>query len=170
MGYLYNISINYQEKTFMTIEFKALIPEEISLKNNHLNISPDTRVQIKSQFSCNLKRNLNNNPNLSAITLSFLSLSSEQEPAPFDVRVTYVGFFEGSIADKEEERQFVIEGTKIIYPYLRSAVSGLTTSANAPIMLPLSCPISFAPAEAPAQSNGDAQKSQYVFAVDDKLN
>ena len=148
----------------MTIELKALIPEEISLKNTHLNIAPDTRVQIKSQFSCNLKRNINGD----AITLSFLSLSSEQEPSPFDVRVTYVGFFEGTIADSEEERNFVIEGTKIIYPYLRSAVSALTTSANAPVMLPLACPISFAPGT--AQRVNEQKKDGYVFQVDDKLN
>ena len=155
----------------MTIDFKALVPEEVSLKNTHQNIAPDTRVQIKSQFNCNIRRNLNNNPNLSAITLSFVSLSSEKEPAPFDIRVTYVGFFEGSIADKEEEKQFVMEGTKIIYPYLRSAVTALTTSANAPVMLPLSCPISFERVEAQAQPNESEQKkSQYVFAVDDKLN
>ena len=155
----------------MTIDFKALVPEEISLKNTHQNISPETRVQIKSQFNCNIRRNLNNNPNLSAITLSFSSLSSEQEPAPFDIRVTYVGFFEGSIANKEEEKQFVMEGTKIIYPYLRSAISALTTSANAPVMLPLGCPISFDRVEAQAQPGETEQKkSQYVFAVDDKLN
>ena len=42
------------------------------------------------------------------------------------------------VSNENEERNFVIEGTKLIYPYLRSAVSTLTANAFiAPLNLPV---------------------------------
>ena len=46
--------------------------------------------------------------------------------------------FEVEVANESEERSFVIEATKLIYPYLRAAVTNLTASAYiAPLNLPV---------------------------------
>ena len=52
--------------------------------------------------------------------------------------MTYTGLFESDATDEASRRAAVIEGTKIIYPYLRAGVTTLTTAAlAAPIVLPV---------------------------------
>ena len=81
---------------------------------------------------------MNGNDKLNFIALSVKIESSEAEPKPFDINVTLVGVFEAEVANQNEERNFVIEGTKLIYPYLRSAVTNLTANAFiAPLNLPV---------------------------------
>ena len=54
--------------------------------------------------------------------------------------MTLVGTFEveDAPAGSEQEREFVIEATKMLFPYLRAAVTNLTASAYvAPLNLPV---------------------------------
>ena len=49
------------------------------------------------------------------IALSVKIESTEKEPKPFDINATLVGVFEVTeLRNEKEERNFVIEGTKII--------------------------------------------------------
>ncbi len=49
-----------------------------------------------------------------------------------------VGIFDVEAENKEEERDFVIQATSLVYPYLRAAVTNLTASAAiAPLNLPV---------------------------------
>lgn len=122
----------------MKIDFKGITAEELSFKLNRVKLNPEDKLDIKPQFSRQVRK-VNGNEKLNFIALSVKIESTEKEPKPFDVNATLVGVFEVTdIRNEKEERNFVIEGTKIIYPYLRSAVTNLTANAFiAPLNLPV---------------------------------
>ena len=121
----------------MKFDFKGVTAEELSFKLNHVKLEPDTKLDIKPQFSRQVRK-VNGNEKVNFIVLSVRIVSTEQEPKPFDINVTLVGIFEVEVANENEERAFVIEGTKLLYPYLRSAVTNLTANAYiAPLNLPV---------------------------------
>ena len=121
----------------MKFDFKGVTAEELSFKLNHVKLEPDTRLDIKPQFSRQVRK-VTGNEKVNFIVLSVRIVSTEQEPKPFDINVTLVGIFEVEVANENEERAFVIEGTKLLYPYLRSAVTNLTANAYiAPLNLPV---------------------------------
>ena len=121
----------------MKFDFKGVTAEELSFKLNHVKIEPDTKLDIKPQFSRQVRK-VNGNEKVNFIVLSVRIVSTEQEPKPFDINVTLVGIFEVEVANENEERAFVIEGTRLLYPYLRSAVTNLTANAYiAPLNLPV---------------------------------
>lgn len=122
----------------MKIDFKGITAEEMNFKLNRVKLDPNARVDIKPQFSRQVRK-VNGNDKLNFVALSVKIESTEQEPKPFDLLVTLVGVFEGEEnKDAQEERAFVIEATKIVYPYLRAAVTNLTASAFiAPLNLPV---------------------------------
>ena len=121
----------------MKFTFKGITAEELSFKLNHVKLAPDTKLDIKPQFSRQVRK-VNGNEKVNFIVLSVKIASTEAEPKPFDINVSLVGIFEAEVANESEERSFVIEGTKLIYPYLRSAVTNLTANAYiAPLNLPV---------------------------------
>ena len=98
---------------------------------------------------------------LNFIALSVKIQSTEAEPKPFDINVTLVGVFEVTdVKNENEERNFVIEGTKLIYPYLRSAVTSLTANAY---IAPLNLPVI-------SRSIFPEDRDVYAFSVDSNLN
>ncbi len=109
----------------MKFDFKGITAEELSFKLNHVKLEPDTKLDIKPQFSRQVRK-VNGNEKVNFIVLSVKIASTEAEPKPFDINVTLVGVFEVEAANESEERSFVIERTKLIYPYLRAAVTNLT--------------------------------------------
>lgn len=122
----------------MKIDFKGVTGEELSFKINRIRINSDGKLDIKPQFSRQVRK-VNGNDKLNFIALSVKIESTEQEPKPFDIHATVVGIFEvEDIKNDAEERNFVIEATKTVYPYLRQAVSSLTATAGiAPLFLPV---------------------------------
>lgn len=121
----------------MKMDFKGITAEELSFKLNRVKLNPEDKLDIKPQFSRQVRK-VNGNDKLNFIALSVKIQSTEEEPKPFDINVTLVGVFEIEVANENEERNFVIEGTKLLYPYLRSAVTNLTASAYiAPLNLPV---------------------------------
>lgn len=121
----------------MKIDFKGITAEELSFKLNRVRINPDDKLDIKPQFSRQVRK-VNNNDKLDFVALSVKIESTDDEPKPFDLHVTLVGVFEIEVANESEERSFVIEATKLLYPYLRASVTNLTASAYvAPLNLPL---------------------------------
>ena len=120
----------------MKFDFKGITAEELSFKLNHVKLEPDTKLDIKPQFSRQVRK-VNGNEKVNFIVLSVKIASTEAEPKPFDINVSLVGIFEVEIANESEERSFVIEATQIVYPYLRAAVAQLTANAYImPIHLP----------------------------------
>ena len=122
----------------MKIDFKGITAEEISFKLNRIKLNPEDRLDIKPQFSRQVRK-VNGNEKLNFISLSVKIESTDAEPKPFNIDVTIVGIFEvEDVHGEQEERKFVIEATKLVYPYLRAAVTNLTASAYiAPLNLPV---------------------------------
>lgn len=141
------------------MDFKGINAEELSFKLNRVKLAPDSKLDIKPQFSRQVRK-VNGNEKLNFISLSVKIESTEAEPKPFDILVTLVGAFEFDVKDTNEERRCVIEATKIIYPYLRSAVTNLTASAFiAPLNLPVIQGAIF-----------PEDKDTYAFTVSDTIN
>ena len=122
----------------MKFDFKGITGEEISFKLNRVKLNPEDKLDIKPQFSRQVRK-VNANEKLNFVALSVKIESTEKEPKPFDINVTLVGVFEVSdVRNENEERKFVIEATKLLYPYLRACVTNLTASAHiAPLNLPV---------------------------------
>lgn len=123
----------------MKINFRGVGAEELSFKMNRVKLEPNSRLDIKPQFSRQVRK-VKDNDKLNFIALSLKVESTEAEPKPFDLHVTLVGTFdvEDMVAGSDQEREFVIEGTKLLFPYLRAAVTNLTASAYiAPLNLPV---------------------------------
>lgn len=122
----------------MKIDFKGITGEELSFKLNRIKLNPDDKLDIKPQFSRQVRK-VNGNDKLNFVALSVKIESTETEPKPFDILATMVGIFEVEEANgASDERRFVIEATKIVYPYLRAAVTNLTAGAYiAPLNLPV---------------------------------
>lgn len=144
----------------MKIDFKGITAEEMSFKLNRVKLNPEDKLDIKPQFSRQVRK-VNNNEKINFVALSVKIESTEQEPKPFDIHVTLVGVFEvEDVQNEAEERNFVIEATKVVYPYLRAAVTNLTASA---FIAPLNLPVISGPIF-------PEDRDVYAFSVDGKLN
>ena len=141
----------------MKYDFKGITAEELSFKLNRVRLEPNAKLDIKPQFSRQVRK-VNGNDKLNFVALSVKIESTEQEPKPFDINVTLVGIFEvEDVASDADERKFVIEATKLLYPYLRSAVTNLTASAY---VAPLNLPVITTPIF-------PEDRDQYAFSVGD---
>lgn len=144
----------------MKIDFKGVTAEELSFKMNRVRLNPEEKLDIKPQFSRQVRK-VNNNDKLNFVALSIKIESTPEEPKPFDINVTIVGVFEVTdVKNDAEERSFVIEATKNIYPYLRSAVTNLTANAY---IAPLNLPIITGPLF-------PEDREQYAFTVGNNIN
>jgi preprotein translocase subunit SecB len=122
----------------MKYDFKGITCEDLSYKLNRVRIDPQQRLDIKPQFSRQVRK-ANDNPKLNFVALSVKVESTEAEPKPFNINVGIVGVFElAEEPDAQQEREFVIEATSLLYPYLRSMVTNLTAQA---FISPLNLPI-----------------------------
>ena len=131
----------------MKIDFKGITGEELSFKLNRIKLNPEDKLDIKPQFSRQVRK----------VKIE----STEKEPKPFDIQVTLAGVFEvDEITGANDERRFVIEATKTIYPYLRTAVANLTANAY---IAPLNLPVISGPLF-------PEDRDQYAFAVSNDLN
>jgi preprotein translocase subunit SecB len=122
----------------MKYDFKGITTEELSYKLNRVRIDPQQRLDIRPQFSRQVRK-ANDNPKLNFVSLSVKIESTEQEPKPFNIDVSIVGIFElEEEPNAQQEREFVIEATGVLYPYLRAMVTNLTAQALiSPLNLPL---------------------------------
>ena len=119
----------------MNFFFKGLTVEELSYTFNKIKFAPNSKFEIKPQFSRQLRKA---NDTTYLVNLSVSIKSTEQEPKPFDLAVSLVGvFYVQGVTNAQQERDFVIEATRQMYPYLRSHVTTLTATALiAPLTLP----------------------------------
>ena len=115
-----------------------IMAEEVSYTMNRIKVAPDTKFEIKPQFSRTVRR-IQENDKVWFLTLEVKVDSTEESPKPFNLKVRLVGAFEAEEVDTEEDRRdLVINMTEIVYPYLRAAVSSLTANAFInPLILPV---------------------------------
>ena len=122
----------------MKYDFKGITVEELSFNLNRVRIEPNQRLDIKPQFSRQVRK-ANENNKLMFINLKVAVLSTEAEPKPFDIEVSIVGIYElAETPNAQQERDFVIEATGMLYPYLRAMVTNLTAQAY---IQPLNLPV-----------------------------
>ena len=113
--------------------------EEMHFRTNVIKADPDTKFEIKPQFNRNMKK-IKELPKRRVAELIVRIESTASEPKPFDMNIKLVAAFdlEEEIWLVEEEKEFAIAATRIMFPYLRSMVANLTTAAMMP---PLQLPI-----------------------------
>lgn len=122
----------------MKYALRGITAEEISYSMNHIKAEPNTRFEIKPQFSRTI-RQVKENEKIWFVTMEVKVESTEKEPKPFNLKVRLVGMFEAEdVNTVEDKKVLAISTTEIIYPYLRAAVSSLTANAFInPMMLPV---------------------------------
>jgi len=112
----------------------TFVTDRLELKNNHIkgrNFKLKPKITRKTGkikddiFFCNLILEV---------------ASSEQEPFPIDILIDFKGIFQFNPGDNEDEiSEFLkTEAVQLLFPYLRSTVTNLTTTAMLPpIILPI---------------------------------
>ncbi len=100
--------------------------EELAFRRNN-DITPDRHnFQIAPQIKIELKIEKENY----FIIMTAKIESMEDKPSPFDLSVKLFGHF--VIVEKTDIETLRQEGSSFLYPYLRSTVSNLVSSANMP--------------------------------------
>ena len=122
----------------MKYALRQILAEEMSYTINRIKMDPNTKFEIKPQFSRTVRR-VQENDKLWFLTLEVKVESTEKEPKPFNIKARLVGIFEAEGIESDLDRQdLVINMTEIVYPYLRASVSALTANAFInPLMLPV---------------------------------
>ena len=123
------------QKTDFTL--KGIRADELTFKLNGIRPQNGAKMDLKPTFSRKVRRAVENEK-LCFISLTVKIEKTEDSPKPFDLSVTLTGVFESEAKTEEEKKAVVVGGTAVLYPYLRSAVTNLTTAAlAAPIVLPV---------------------------------
>ena len=122
----------------MKYALRQILAEERTYTINRIKMDPNTKFEIKPQFSRTVRR-VQENDKLWFLTLEVKVESTEQEPKPFDIKARLVGIFEAEDVENDLDRQdLVINMTEIVYPYLRASVSALTANSFInPLILPV---------------------------------
>lgn len=117
---------------------KALTADELFFKVNPIQVTPDTKFEIKPYFSRQI-RQANENPAINVVMLECKIETNEKEPKPFNLTVRLMGVFEvKNMATDDDRRIFAINATETMFPYLRAAVTNLTADA---LVNPLTLPV-----------------------------
>ena len=119
----------------MKYALRGITAEELSYTINRIKMDPNTKIEIKPQFSRTVRR-VQENDKIWFLALEVKVESTEDSPKPFNLKTRLVGIFEAE--EVEDEQELVINMTEIVYPYLRAAVSSLTANAFInPLILPV---------------------------------
>ncbi len=119
----------------MKYALRGITAEELSYNINRIQMDPNTKIEIKPQFSRAVRR-VQENDKIWFLTLEVKVESTEDSPKPFNLKARLAGIFEAE--EVENEHELVINMTEIVYPYLRATVSSLTANAFInPLMLPV---------------------------------
>ena len=110
-----------------------IVTKNISIVNNNLP---------KGQFAINpiITRNTGTIGEDKVFTEIILIIkNTEEKPFPFDITVQMMGIFERKNIPEESLENFLeVQAVQIIMPYVRAAVSSLTTAAfMPPLVLPV---------------------------------
>ena len=116
------------------IKKTSISTEKLEITNNHIR---GKNFKLKPKISRKTGK-LTNNVFFSSLILQVTS--SEDEPFPINVHIDLKGVFEFSPEDDKEEILYFLktEAVRILFPYLRSILTNLTTTAMLPpIILPI---------------------------------
>ena len=140
----------------MKYALRGITAEELTYTINRIKVEPNTKFEIKPQFSRTVRK-VQENDKLWFVTLEVKIESTETEPKPFNLKARLVGVFEAEdLQDEMDKQDLVINMTEIVYPYLRAAVSSLTANAFVnPVMLPVIPAGTMFPEDREAIQNGE---------------
>ena len=132
-----------------------IVAEELSISMNNVKIEPNTRIEIK-----HARRMDQRNEKIWTMMMEAKIQSTDANPTPYNLTARLVGIFEAegieSDLDKEE---LAFNMAESLWPYLRSAITNLTTNAFvAPLILPVS-PTAMTPVQPDAKPEGDGTLS-----------
>lgn len=110
-----------------------IVTNEISIKNNDM---PAGDYKVNPQISRNTGKL---GEERYYTELMFSLTNTEDNPFPIDLKVRMTGTFNLRNIDKEQIENFLkIQGVQILFPYVRTMVSNITSSAMMPpIILPV---------------------------------
>lgn len=111
----------------------VIATDEMSIKNNHISgeqfvvtpaITRDTGITSDGKYYTRLTVAIKN---------------TEKNPFPIDICVSMTGIFDLSNIPEDKRDEFLkVNGAMTIFPYVRSAVTNLSTTAMVtPIVLPI---------------------------------
>ncbi len=112
--------------------------EDMRFRLNVVKAEPQTKFEIKPEFNRQLKK-VKELPKRRIVELTVKMVSTDNEPKPFDLAIRLVAVFdlEEEIWLAEDEKEFITAATRATFPYLRCAITNLTSAAMInPLMLP----------------------------------
>lgn len=119
----------------MKYALRDIKAEALNFNINRIKVDKDTKIEIRPKFSRTVRR-VQENDKIWLLVLEVKVESTDTEPTPFNMDARLVGIFEAE--EVENERELVINMTEVVYPYLRTAVSSLTSTAFInPMTLPV---------------------------------
>lgn len=121
------------------IFFRGLRVDDMLFHLNGIRMKPGSKYEIRPAFTRKVRRP-QEEPRTLLVTLSVRIARREGEIVypPFDLNVAITGTFLTDASTDEDRRKDVILATEFIYPYLRSAVTGLTSSCMvSPLVIPV---------------------------------
>ena len=114
-----NISLVYYRVNELEFKFNEAIKGNISF-------------QIKPKIECKVAKKDDN----LFVNLTLKINEDISSPVPFDLKVVLAGTFKvkdaSVILDESEQKAQIHEAFSVLYPYLRSTVSGITLNCNIP--------------------------------------
>ncbi len=139
---------------------RGITADELFFKVNPVPAPPDKKFEIKPFFSRRIQT-AKENPKINVVILECKIESKEEDPKPFNLTVRLVGIFEvNNMNTADDRRDFAINATETMFPYLRAAVTSLTTTALInPLVLPVVSGATLFP---------DDRKEQYTLNFDPK--
>ena len=114
------------------IKFKLLGMhcEDMRFRLNVVKAEPNTKFEIKPEFTKQVKK-IKEMPKRRILELTIKIVGTESDPRPFDMAIRLVANYEleEEIWLAEDEKEFELAALRVTFPYLRAAVSGLTSAA-----------------------------------------
>ncbi len=110
-----------------------LFANELSIKNNHL---PDGQFNLAPTITRKIEEV---DKDHSSVELIVEMHNTEETPFPVDIRASVTGVFEISMLPADVIDDFLkIQAVQIIFPYIRSMISSVTSSSMfPPVILPV---------------------------------
>lgn len=121
----------------VNFSLRGIRADEMRFALTNVRAGKDARFELKPSFSRQVRRVVDNEK-MFFVTLAVKIENTEESPKPFDLEVRLTGIFETDAASDDARKAFTVQATETLFPYLRAAVTNLTSAAfAAPLMLPV---------------------------------
>ena len=125
-----------KDNILASINFEKFLIEKSNFKINKNYIPKDEEMELDIKFKNEI--NIDENNTMALITLSCSVFNKAVERNyPFSLKVTIVGFFEyqANLTDEDILEILEVNGNAILFPYLRSYITTLTSNSGIPPLI-----------------------------------